>query len=371
MKRLILLIVMVIFCCRAFVLNAQDQYIPPDFPGCPDDEYDLIGEFEGVLVADYDGGLPTSITHPFSLTCNADLFVEGFAKEGHPESPYNCSPSGDDPNEHDYCSQTQDLESFEVDLGGTTFGYYTDYAGTPDIENAWFPAGPWETTAYAGNNELTFTHSYAFQDVGPQSVDYRVSVCAKCVVEEDEGCRVTAGGNKDGDINGKIHSWGGQAGAPARTDGNWTHRYLEERSGEKKQNPQNKFTFHSNDLRFIKCSDPGDFCHPARPADYRQIDFTGIGKIMNKRGGFVTDAPVGNLCFTVHLEDMGEPGHGGRSPSASEDCAHCPGTEIEVPDDCTNCTDYYEIKIYKDASIDTDTGECLGEFWWSNGDANG
>jgi len=195
------------------------------------------------------------------------------------------------------------------------------------------------------------------------------------------GCRVTAGGNKDGvycpllrngdpdpeycyedeETDDITHTWGGQAGAPPRVDGNWTHKYL-----SKETRPHNKFTFHSNDLFYIQCSDPGEFCQPARFAPNRQIDFSGIGRFTNTSGAF-KNAPDGDLCFKVHLEDIGEPGPGGRWPNAEEPCAHCPGTEIVEPD-CTDCTDYYEIEIYDSPDHNIVTGECLGNLIWQNGD---
>lgn len=201
--------------------------------------------------------------------------------------------------------------------------------------------------------------------------------------EEPGDCRVTAGGNKDGynipcalKSNGMpdkncvkdiSHTWGGQAGAPPRIDGNWTHHY--------KASKKDNFGFHSNDLFCIECSDPGPHCDPARFAPNRQIDFSGIGRFTHKKGGYAA-LPDGPLCFQVHLEDIGEPGRGGKWPiSVAEglDCEHCPGTPIVNGDpddlfsqsDCRDCTDYYEIKIYGSAEHD-DCG-CTGEVIWMNG----
>ena len=169
--------------------------------------------------------------------------------------------------------------------------------------------------------------------------------------EEALPCRVTAGGVKDGitvpcklKLNGMpdpktcaeagFDTWGGQAGAPPTIDGNWTHHHY--------VSSRKSFVFHSNDLFEIICSDPG-CCVPAcANAKNRQIDFKGIGRFTNKKG---YSLPTGPLCFTVHLEDIGEPGPGGRWPSATDPCTHCPGTTINNTD-CINCTDYYEIRIY-------------------------
>lgn len=194
-------------------------------------------------------------------------------------------------------------------------------------------------------------------------------------------CRVTAGGNKDGFTfacvlmkNGKpdpetcaldiSHTWGGQAGAQPGTDGNWTHHY--------KESSQVSFLFHSNDLFCIECSDPGPYCDPARPASNRQIDFVGIGQFNNKKG--FENFPVGeDLCFEVHLEDLGEPGRGGEWPISGSECEHCPGTpivngvptDLESRSDCRDCTDYYEIKIYD--SADHTVCGCIGNVLWVNG----
>ncbi len=144
----------------------------PVSPTCPDGYY-LIGNYDDRLRAD---SAPMSHTYSFHLDCNADLIVDGFAKEGHPENT-NCTPFvGSEPS----CNQHQDYESFEVDLDGTIFGNYTDYVGAPDVENAWFDAGPWTTIASDGDHNLTFTHS-ADGTTGIQSVDYKISVCAKCI----------------------------------------------------------------------------------------------------------------------------------------------------------------------------------------------
>jgi hypothetical protein len=237
----------------------------------------------------------------------------------------------------------------------------------------------------------TGDNGVAIQSLGPTSgvVKMKITLNGSGAIDniiftpdEDEevSCRVTAGGPKDGvfcptlangepdpefcevdEMSNEItHTWGGQAGAPPRIDGNWTHKYL-----DKLSKPHNKFTFHSNDLFFIQCSDPGEFCQPARFAPARQIDFSGIGRFTNT-GGVFKAAPDGDLCFNVHLEDIGEPGPGGRWPNATDPCTHCPGTAIEEPD-CTNCRDFYSITIYSNSDRNSDTGECLGQVIWHNG----
>lgn len=187
-------------------------------------------------------------------------------------------------------------------------------------------------------------------------------------------CRVTAGGVKDGLTSpctltasglpdpktcakSGFDTWGGQAGAQPGIDGNWTHHHV--------VSSKQSFLFHSNSLFFIGCSDPG-CCAPAcANATDHQIDFAGIGKFNNQKG-YTPAFPSGDLCFEVHLEDIGEPGPGGRWPSATTPCTHCPGTPI-APGDCVNCTDYYEIKIYDTASHDVATGKCSGNLIYQNG----
>lgn len=187
-------------------------------------------------------------------------------------------------------------------------------------------------------------------------------------------CRVTAGGVKDDGVtvpcelknNGTPNektcvvdewdTWGGQAGAQPGVDGNWTHHHV--------VSPRKSFVFHSNDLFYIGCSDPGACVPAAANATNRQIDFSGIGSFNNQKGTFIPALPPGDLCFSVHLEDIGEPGPGGKWPSSTSPCTHCPGTPIEEGD-CVDCTDYYEIKIF--ANAENDGQECTGDLVYVNG----
>jgi hypothetical protein len=222
-------------------------------------------------------------------------------------------------------------------------------------------------------NEATIVCDCA--DVAGESVDDSDTACVTCI-EEDE-CRVTAGGNKDGltvpcelKPNGQPDyktcankgpdTWGGQAGAPPRTDCNWTHHH--------KPGNRDNFVFHSNDCFDITCSDPGDICEPASaPSPDRQIDFSGIGSFNNKHGMFAS-LPDGDLCFRVHLEDTGEPGRGGmRNDIDTTACSHCPGTPIGNVPDCENCTDYYMIMIYDSPDYDDAGDNCLGDLIYVNG----
>lgn len=128
-------------------------------------------------------------------------------------------------------------------------------------------------------------------------------------------------------------TWGGQAGASGIA-GNWTHHH--------DVSPSRSFLFHSNTVNDIVCSDClNPPCTPAGAnATCRQIDFTGIGRITNQKG---FSFPTGDLCYKVHLEDIGEPGG---LPGSSKNCTHCPGSQINNATDCGNCADYYEIKIF-------------------------
>jgi len=197
-------------------------------------------------------------------------------------------------------------------------------------------------------------------------------------VQADQECRVTAGGNKDGlaipcelmsngDPDPKTcadkgpDTWGGQAGAQLRTDGNWTHHH--------KPNKWDTFVFHSNDLFDITCSDPGPWCEPSNaPSPDRQVDFSGIGQFNNKHGVYADSLPDGDLCFRVHLEDLGKNGQGGAGSDIDPtSCSHCPGTVIGNDPDCEHCTDYYMIRIYDSAAYDPDTHDCTGNLIYFNG----
>jgi hypothetical protein len=175
---------------------ANYYFCEPEFPTCPEGYYP-IDTYEDRLRATT---APNSLTYSFHLYCDADLIVEGFAQEGHPENP-NCTLSGgSDPQ----CTEYQDYENFEVDLDGSVFGAYTDNNGAGGIENAWFPAGPWTSIDVSdGDHDLTFTHSED-GSTGVQSVAYKVTLCAQCidcadadfdgVCDRDDNCPETANG---------------------------------------------------------------------------------------------------------------------------------------------------------------------------------
>jgi len=174
----------------------------------------------------------------------------------------------------------------------------------------------------------------------------------------DVGCRLTAGGNCRNDFSprGDVWSVGGQVGAPTHAQpqpcGEWTHT--------QRRGPSGKFTFHGGtasapegtEIARVVCSDPGN-CEPAsNPAHAKQIDFCGTGTFHNVTSGPLQDDPrvivgVSLHWFDVHVEDLGEPGNGGRQPIPG---ANCPedGAAGAVAD--CDCPDFYRIRIHADAS---------------------
>lgn len=154
------------------------------------------------------------------------------------------------------------------------------------------------------------------------------------------------------------YQFGGQVGAPTASPpqpyGNWTHH--------QQKGPMGMFTFHAGtasapegtEIDIVTCSDAG-WCDPAREAPAKQIDFEGFGTFKNVRSGPLKDivVPDNNKVqrtlhyFRVHVEDIGEPGPGGKQPN-SGDCTHVIGSPV-VPGDCENCPDVYQIEIHGSA----------------------
>ena len=185
------------------------------------------------------------------------------------------------------------------------------------------------------------------------------------------GCRVTGGGTDSfGLWNGTFakgqsklsngtdyYQFGGQAGAstgsPPQPKGEWTHH---QQSG-----PDGSFVFHAGTssappgtkIDRIICSDPG-YCIQARPAPAKQIDFEGIGtfKSIKNPSTSLKGVKVGTTYhwFEVHIEDLGEPGKGGKvSPPAST----CPATGASGSTASCGCPDFYRIKIFKEYNPQT------------------
>ncbi len=254
--------------------------------------------------------------------------------------------------------------SIEVTVGGTT-ALFSNLLDSSDGEE-------WDTvnldivipSAASSLSVQAFSRNDLSTDQDPASLNWLAAGLS--LLPGDEGaCRVTAGGNRkkklcDSDlrncaVNG-TDTWGGQFGAPPRIDGNWTHHH--ELSSE------DSFLFHSNEMFNVICSDPGQFCKPARFAPNRQIDFMGLGRYNSKKGIF-SSLPDGSVCFQVHLEDTGEGGPGSRKKRITEPCTHCPGTPINNAVDCPNCTDYYMIEIYDSPA--NDGSFCTGNIEYVNG----
>jgi len=185
--------------------------------------------------------------------------------------------------------------------------------------------------------------------------------------EEELQCRVTGGGNDtftdegDGPLNNKLakgesddngcrYTFGGQAGAPTGCQpqpwGNWTHTH---HSGM-----DASFTFHAGtasapegtEIDWIECSDP-PCCLPARPAPNKQIDFGGVGTFKNvrlKNGSDLSWMQKNTLYeFYVHIEDLGEPGKGGKVDPPADFCP--PTGSAGVTANC-DCPDFYWITIF-------------------------
>jgi hypothetical protein len=237
--------------------------------------------------------------------------------------------------------------------------------GTPPYTFRWSTGAttPCITTGTAGTYSVVITDAEGCEGECEETLN----------LENCEACRVTGGGNDcfDGimsdDCSGAagqqrkragtdVYTFGGQAGAPTvavpEPSGEWTHR---QHAG-----PDGSWTFHAGThsappetrLTLIACSDPG-FCHPARPAPAKQIDFEGTGSFRN-----IIDNPNGSLAgaipgnggtfhfFEVHIEDLGEPGNNGNQPRAGRDCPTDGSAGLVA--DC-DCPDFYHLRIHATA----------------------
>jgi len=198
--------------------------------------------------------------------------------------------------------------------------------------------------------------------------------CSEWVCDDEDpiACRVTGGGvdtfgEWDGTFaNGKAgpknnvnrYTFGGQAGAPTAEQpqpyGEWTHH--------QQRGPDGSFVFHAGtasappgtEIDWIGCSDPG-WCVQARPAPAKQIDFEGVGTFKNTKhtAPALDDVVPGETMhwFSVHIEDLGEPGKAGKVDPPGDMCppAGSPGALA----DCA-CPDFYHIRIHatEDAGSD-------------------
>lgn len=361
---------------------------PVAFPGLNTSfEYTVVAEIPEVVIG----------VVPFSATTNQAIFrtLPGGVFSIYAQTPRNADvPTGTGFDDGTLVASgtiaADQISTFTADtsppptgpkgLGSFTFTGTVDYVNPAYLIPATISGFRVEGTINYPSNESSTTAFFAGANglptypVAANDLVLKVDASSKFIMAPPPpgDCRVTAGGVKDGltvpcVLNAKgvpdsktcaateFDTWGGQAGAQPTVDGNWTHHHV--------VSPKQSFLFHSNSLFHIGCSDPG-CCVPAcANAEEHQIDFAGIGRFNNQKG-YAPPLPSGDLCFEVHLEDIGEPGPGGKWPSSTTPCTHCPGTPIE-PGDCVNCTDYYEILIYDSAAHDA-TG-CLGNVIYYNG----
>jgi len=180
-------------------------------------------------------------------------------------------------------------------------------------------------------------------------------------------CRVTGGGvdefmtwdgseakgRQEKDLGENRYTFGGQAGAPTASQpqpyGEWTHH--------QQAGPDGNWVFHAGtasapdgtEIDVITCSDP-DNCVPARTAPAKQIDFEGVGTFKNiKNAPPAYDGVVPGESmhwFAVHIEDLGEPGRGGKIDPPAEWCP--PTGSAGMLADC-DCPDFYHIRIHTTA----------------------
>lgn len=199
------------------------------------------------------------------------------------------------------------------------------------------------------------------------------SSSAFLVKDEEAGpCRVTGGGHStsgeapDGEWDETFaevkatgnpnwyntYQFGGQAGANTamqpQPKGQWTHH--------QQKGPDGSFIFHAGtasappgtEITMIECSDPGN-CLPARPAEFKQIDFNGVGTFRNIRNAPPSLAHVipnqTYHYFEVHIEDLGEPGRSGKQPDADDILCPPEGSPGEIAN--CECPDFYRITIYQ------------------------
>jgi len=181
--------------------------------------------------------------------------------------------------------------------------------------------------------------------------------------EEELCCRVTGGGNDcfntggafvQGECTGALGkmrraqgvdgaTFGGQAGAPGSPYGEWTHV---NHSG-----PSGKWTFHAGThsapnpqtyVNVVACSDEPACDHAAANGLNKQIDFAGVGTFKNVHDdGGLPIATDRFYPFSVHIEDLGEPGKSGKQGPASG-CAEM--GHVGTEGDC-GCPDFYHIEI--------------------------
>lgn len=219
-----------------------------------------------------------------------------------------------------------------------------------------------------------FSSDYPYIEAEPAS-DSAYVLCE----EPPLACRVTGGGNDFiGDVWDGSMAWGqfknqkhvdsytfgGQGGAPTASQpqpfGEWTHH--------QQRGPQGTFVFHAGtasappgtEISLIECSDPGG-CSPSGdpPSPAKQIDFEGIGTFKNikKTGGSFTGSETTGETFhwfSVHIEDLGEPGKGGKVEPPGDTCPESGADGLNgIFADCA-CPDFYAITIHATSDPSSD-----------------
>jgi len=251
---------------------------------------------------------------------------------------------------------------------------------------------PGETKEFSKTLTLTFDDCGELKNVAkcigypeenyfpPQEIKTSWTVNVDC--EKAMGCRLTGGGvntsgiNPDGGWDGTTangsnrslrgaanrYEFGGQVGANTgqqpQPKGEWTHH--------QQRGSYGSFIFHAGtasappgtEIDEIICSDPG-YCNPARPAPNKQLDFAGVGVFKNISSDHEMLAGVvpgvTYHWFTVHTEDLGEPGKEPKPGQANKNI-YCDdeGSRTDAfaeppaffPANC-DCADFYRIKIYQ------------------------
>lgn len=181
--------------------------------------------------------------------------------------------------------------------------------------------------------------------------------CAEFECVDPQRCRITGGGMdcvegifEPGSCKGAQggrDTFGGQVGAHGSEFGEWTHvhhagpnSWMFRGGTNSGQGPAPNGTF----MRVVDCNDE-PACNPAKANGFhKQIDIEGVGTFVN--GTPPGGVALGELCDVVmHLEDLGEPGKGGKQPNG-HNCLVGGHAGLLVDDfgDC-GCPDYYEIHI--------------------------
>lgn len=335
------------------------------YDNTPDsNELDGTGFDDGILILE---GTVTNFTGPFTATSIAGGLLDQFGADNHGGVTTVAGGGGQQGTMHvDYANTAFFSHALPVSLAFNT-SIITPFIQVNPAKKVSNGSGGFITPNVGATNGLS---TGGILDLLMQA-DANNSFTVKEIIEG--ACRMTGGGVTDdgqllldalgepiapaGDSDGKDrYTFGGQVGAPTAAapdpHGEWTHHQYKGSDGD--------FVFRvgtasaPDDTRILTviCKDPG-FCHPARPAPFKQLDFTGIGSFRtikdspNLQPFVITDNKPNYTrhYVKVHVEDIGEPGPGGKQPN-SGDCTHKIGEPIVESEDCANCPDVYQIEIH-------------------------